>query len=162
MKPHEVLDDTPTCARDASFAHAKVRAGIEDGHRAANLDGAARTLRASYRSGWTVSSEFVRCGDGAARFYTCREAARLMGFPDDFVIPGHHNGEGSATASEEYFRFYHQIGNSVCLPVIRALAESILTALALDLSAGPPARTPAAASREMGATEAASSAQERA
>jgi len=51
------------------------------------------------------------------RKLTPREAARLQGFPDDFVIP-----VSDAQA-------YKQFGNSVAVPVIRAIAQEICYAL---------------------------------
>ena len=45
---------------------------------------------------------------------TPRECARLQGFPDDFIIP-----VSNAQA-------YKQFGNSVCIPVIEAVAKSML------------------------------------
>lgn len=48
---------------------------------------------------------------------TPREWARFQGFPDNFIIP-----VSDAQA-------YKQFGNSVCVPVISALAEQILTVL---------------------------------
>lgn len=51
------------------------------------------------------------------RKLTPRECARLQGIPDSFVFP-----VSNAQA-------YKQIGNSVCIPVIRALAEQIKKAL---------------------------------
>ncbi|KAI9348301.1 S-adenosyl-L-methionine-dependent methyltransferase [Zopfochytrium polystomum] len=71
--------------------------------RTANLNGTARTLMSSYRTGYKMYSEFVplaATSDGSnLRFYTARECARLMGFPDSFVIDA-GDGEGS---------FYHQV-----------------------------------------------------
>ncbi len=51
------------------------------------------------------------------RKMTPREWARLQGFPDDFIIP-------VADASA-----YKQFGNSVAVPVIRAIGEKIITKL---------------------------------
>ena len=51
------------------------------------------------------------------RKITPREAARLQGFPDSFQIP-----VSDAQA-------YRQFGNSVCVPVIRAIAEQMKAAL---------------------------------
>jgi DNA (cytosine-5)-methyltransferase 1 len=48
------------------------------------------------------------------RKLTPREAARLQGFPDDFVLP----------ASDT--QTYKQFGNSVAVPVVNALAKEIL------------------------------------
>eukprot|EP00978_Attheya_sp_CCMP212_P017245 scaffold45850_cov46-Attheya_sp.AAC.1 len=114
--------------------------------RAARLDGMARTLMASYRSGWQKHSEFVvnhspthstTIGDEyefewSARFYTAREAARIMGFPDGYVIPGHPTRDpihGGNKAYDAYHRFYHQIGNAVCPAVVKAVASSMLSAM---------------------------------
>ena len=79
----------------------------DPGRRMAMLDGCARTLMASYKRGYYMHSEFVfgdeaanitktdnagGCGSsvppGPPRFYTPRECARLMGFPEDFRGPG--------------------------------------------------------------------------
>ena len=51
------------------------------------------------------------------RKITPREAARLQGFPDDFIIP----------VSD--MQAYKQFGNSVCVPVIKALAKKVKKAL---------------------------------
>ena len=50
------------------------------------------------------------------RKLTPREAARLQGFPDSFKIP----------VSD--VQAYKQFGNSVCVPVIRAIAKQMLKA----------------------------------
>lgn len=52
------------------------------------------------------------------RKLTPREAARLQGFPDDFIIPVSDN------------QAYKQFGNSVAVPVIKAIALEIEKALA--------------------------------
>lgn len=51
------------------------------------------------------------------RKLTPREAARLQGFPDDYVIPVSDN------------QAYKQFGNSVAVPVIKALAKEVAKAL---------------------------------
>ncbi len=56
------------------------------------------------------------------RKLTPREAARLQGFPDNFVIPV------SDTQA------YRQFGNSVCVPVIHAIAEQMIKVLDNNLS----------------------------
>ena len=53
------------------------------------------------------------------RKLTPREAARLQGFPDDFAIPVSDN------------QAYKQFGNSVAVPVIKALAKEIEKAVKL-------------------------------
>jgi site-specific DNA-cytosine methylase len=96
--------------------------------RLAWLDGAARTLMSNYRRGWSRYSEFVP-GAGEhrpARFYTRREAARLMGFPDWYSVDlsfglackrprGEHKQAQerlSPAPPRDANRFYHQIGNA--------------------------------------------------
>jgi DNA (cytosine-5)-methyltransferase 1 len=51
------------------------------------------------------------------RKLTPREAARLQGFPDDFIIPVSDN------------QAYKQFGNSVAIPVLKAIAKEIEKAL---------------------------------
>ena len=51
------------------------------------------------------------------RKLTPREAARLQGFPEEYIIPV------SDTQA------YKQFGNSVAVPVVNAIAESILEVL---------------------------------
>ena len=99
-------------------------------------DGAARTLMANYKRGYAMYSEFVPSTDGPPRFYTRREAARLMGFPDAFSVdhghggPGGRGGGGSADANV----VYAQLGNAVCPPVVCAIAAPLLRAV---LGPGP-------------------------
>lgn len=52
--------------------------------------------------------------NGPPRKLTKREAARLQGYPDDFVLPA------SRTPT------YKQMGNSVAIPVVMALSEQII------------------------------------
>jgi DNA (cytosine-5)-methyltransferase 1 len=49
-----------------------------------------------------------------SRLLSPREAARLMGLDDDYVLP------------ERYNRAYHVCGDGVCVPVVRYIAEHIL------------------------------------
>ena len=51
---------------------------------------------------------------GRYRKLTPRECARLQGFPDSFIIPVSNS------------QAYKQFGNSVAVPVIRAVAGRIL------------------------------------
>ena len=58
------------------------------------------------------------------RFYTPREVARLMGFPDTFRIDKHGKGTTQAT-------IYHELGNAVVPPVITAIARAMLAAMGI-------------------------------
>lgn len=85
------------------------------GYGMVDLDGVSRTLSARYfKDG---SEILIGQGDFNPRRLTPRECARLQGFPDQFIIPVSDN------------QAYKQFGNSVAVPMIRAVAESIKTAL---------------------------------
>ena len=58
------------------------------------------------------------------RLLSVREAARLMGAPDSYLIPGTYN-EG-----------YGAMGDAVAVPVVRFLAQHLLWPLAQNLSNG--------------------------
>jgi len=79
--------------------------------------GQARTLTSNYKTGYLWHTEFVRRSEGSTpRFFTPRECARIMGFPESFDVT--HNVNQN--------RFYHQIGNAVCPPVIHAIMKRLL------------------------------------
>ncbi|MBP3314163.1 MAG: DNA (cytosine-5-)-methyltransferase [Oscillospiraceae bacterium] len=63
------------------------------------------------------SEILIAQGDNNPRKVTPREAARLQGFPEEFIIPV------SDTQA------YKQFGNSVAVPVIHAIAEEIIKVL---------------------------------
>jgi DNA (cytosine-5)-methyltransferase 1 len=73
----------------------------------------------------TISARYYKDGseilisqaDKNPRKLTPREACRLQGFPEDFII---------AVSDTQAYR---QFGNSVCVPVIRALAEAVFNTL---------------------------------
>lgn len=68
--------------------------------------------------------QLERVNEDCLRVMTPRECARFMGFPEDFVIPV------SDTQA------YKQFGNSVCVPVIEAIAARMLSALEGEVSCG--------------------------
>ena len=93
----------------------------------------AQTLQATYKSGYLLYSQFVpqhpldwskmplpMAADGGtiARFYSARECARLMGFPESFELP--QVPEGIA---------HRQMGNAVCPPLVGAIGVAIVRAL---------------------------------
>ena len=55
-----------------------------------------------------------------SRLLTPREAGRLMGLPEDYRIP------------ERYNDAYHLAGDGVVVPVVRFIAENLLTPLAAN------------------------------
>jgi DNA (cytosine-5)-methyltransferase 1 len=72
-----------------------------------------RTLTAHYGGG-DKKNILIEQSDKNPRKLMPRECARLQGFPDSFVIN---------KVSES--QIYKQLGNSVCVPVIKAVAEQI-------------------------------------
>ena len=91
-------------------------AGNGFGFGMADLNGVTRTLSARY---YKDGSEILipRGRNERPRRLTPRECARLMGFPDDFMIPV------SDTQA------YKQFGNSVVVPVIEAIAREMVKSL---------------------------------
>jgi DNA (cytosine-5)-methyltransferase 1 len=77
-------------------------------------DDVARTLSARYYK--DGSEILIRDPRGTPRRLTPRECARLMGFPETFVIP--------AGVSDN--QAYRQFGNSVVVPVVRWLAIQLV------------------------------------
>ncbi len=84
----------------------------------------SRTLSARY---YKDGSEcLIDRGEGKnPRKLTVREAARLMGYPESFIIPV------SDTQA------YRQFGNSVAVPVVTALAKQLVEALGHESAAQP-------------------------
>lgn len=88
-------------------------------------DNTARTLSARY---YKDGSEIL-ISQGKKknpRRLTPRECARLMGYPDNFIIP----------VSDT--RAYKQFGNSVVVPVIKAISEAMLPFLVGDIASKVP------------------------
>ncbi len=81
----------------------------------ADLNGISRTLSARY---YKDGSEILIPQKGKnPRRLTPRECARIQGFPDKFIIPVSNN------------QAYKQFGNSVVVPLIRAVAKNIVKEL---------------------------------
>ena len=71
------------------------------------------TLVASYHKIQRLTGTFIQDGDTGLRLYSQLEAKRLMGFPDDFIVPVSRT------------QMYRQFGNSVAVPVIKAVADEV-------------------------------------
>jgi len=85
------------------------------GYGLTNLDGVTRTLSARY---YKDGSEILIPQEGRnPRRLTPRECARLQGYDDSFII----------TVSDT--QAYKQFGNSVVVPLIKALAGKIINSL---------------------------------
>jgi DNA (cytosine-5)-methyltransferase 1 len=98
------------------------RIRIEHGQRVqraeARFDGLAGCLRTPAGGSSRQSLLFVNGEDVRSRLLTPREAARLMGVPEDYPLPQ------SQTAA------LHLVGDAVCVPVVRWLTERLLAPLA--------------------------------
>jgi DNA (cytosine-5)-methyltransferase 1 len=79
-----------------------------------------KTLVASYHKIQRLTGTFVADGPTGLRLLTDNECKAIMGFPKEFKIPVSRT------------QMYRQMGNSVAVPVIRAIAQEVATALVFD------------------------------
>jgi DNA (cytosine-5)-methyltransferase 1 len=80
-----------------------------------DINGISRTLSARY---YKDGSEILIPQNGKnPRRLTPRECARLMGYPDSFIIPVSDN------------QAYRQFGNSVVVPLIESIAKALVNAI---------------------------------
>jgi DNA (cytosine-5)-methyltransferase 1 len=116
----ELVDDKYTLSDKLweylqAYAAKHRAAGNGFGFGLTDLDGVSRTLSARYHKD---GSEILVPQDGGRnpRRLTPKECTRLMGYPDDFQLPV------SDTQA------YRQMGNSVAVPVVRAVATQMVAA----------------------------------
>jgi len=101
-----------------SYAEKHRSLGNGFGYGLCTENSVARTLSARY---YKDGSEILIAQSGKnPRRLTPRECARLMGYPDDYIIP----------VSDT--RAYKQFGNSVAVPVFTAVAQFIKPLIILD------------------------------
>ena len=99
-----------------NYAAKHKAAGNGVGFRIAPLDGVSRTLSARY---YKDGSEVLIEQPGKnPRKLTPRECARLMGYPDEYII----NAVSEVQA-------YRQCGNSVIVPLITAVSEQLVNTM---------------------------------
>ena len=77
----------------------------------------AKTLVASYHKIQRLSGTFVKDGPTGLRLLTPSECKAIMGFPKSFQLPVSRT------------QMYRQMGNSVAVPVVSAIAKEIVTTL---------------------------------
>jgi DNA (cytosine-5)-methyltransferase 1 len=80
----------------------------------------ANTLVASYHKIQRLTGTFVADGPTGLRLLTVDECKKLMGFPDDWIMPV------SRTQA------YRQLGNSVAIPLVKEIGTRIAEALKHD------------------------------
>ncbi len=97
------------------------RSRIEDGRRVqraeARFDGLAGCLRTPRGGSSRQMLLVLERGEARSRLISGREGARLMGLPDDYILP--------ATATGAL----HVVGDGVAAPVVRFLADHLLEPL---------------------------------
>ncbi|MFT4040425.1 MAG: DNA cytosine methyltransferase [Thermomicrobiales bacterium] len=110
----ELAQESP--ARSVGFLYRRTR----DGQQRAEVrfDGVAGCLRTPAGGSSRQTLLVVEGGVVCSRLLSAREAARLMGIPDEFALPGSYND------------VYHAMGDGVAAPVVRWLGEHLLTPLA--------------------------------
>lgn len=99
-------------------------------YRRTRIDKGAKVQRAEIRfddvagclrtPGGGSSRQFIMVVEGASvrtRLLSSREAARLMGLPDEYTLPKNYN------------EAYHLMGDGLAVPVVRHLAENLLAPL---------------------------------
>lgn len=72
-----------------------------------------KTLVASYHKIQRITGTFVKGGETGIRLLSELECKRLMGYPDNFIFPVSRT------------QMYHQLGNSVAVPMIKAVADEM-------------------------------------
>jgi DNA (cytosine-5)-methyltransferase 1 len=88
--------------------------GVKAQRAEIRFDDVAGCLRTPAGGSSRQSIMIVQIGTVRSRLLSPREAARLMGLPEDYVLP------------ENYNQAYHLAGDGVAVPVIRFLAAHIL------------------------------------
>ncbi len=113
----KVADAKKTGRKKVGAIYKRTRSGSDGGktQRAEiRFDGIAGCLRTPVGGSSRQTIMIVEGDDVRSRLLSPREAARLMGLPDDYSLP------------ENYNEAYHLAGDGVVVPVIRHIAENIL------------------------------------
>ncbi|MCL4200393.1 DNA (cytosine-5-)-methyltransferase [Patescibacteria group bacterium] len=79
-----------------------------------------KTLVSSYHKIQRLTGTFVRDGETGLRLLTVNECKAIMGFPKDYLFPVSRT------------QMYRQLGNSVAVPVVEAVAKQITKVLLKD------------------------------
>ena len=79
--------------------------------------GQMKTLVSSYHKIQRLKGTFVKDGETGIRLLSQNECKAIMGFPKDFVIPVSRT------------QMYRQMGNSVVIPVVEAIAKKMVLSL---------------------------------
>jgi DNA (cytosine-5)-methyltransferase 1 len=117
------LDEAMSRGDAVGAAYRRMRPDGEGGRRMraeVRFDGLAGCLRTP-RGGSSRQFLLIReQGRWRSRLLSTREAARLMGLPEEYKLPARYN------------EAYHLIGDGVAVPVVRFLAKHLLEPLAMS------------------------------
>jgi DNA (cytosine-5)-methyltransferase 1 len=114
----EALRESGRRAVGAVFRRIRVEHGERVQRAEARFDGLAGCLRTPTGGSSRQMLLFIDNGELRSRLLSPREAARLMGVPEDYPLPA------SQTAA------LHLVGDAVCVPVVRWLSQHLLAPLA--------------------------------
>lgn len=114
----DALKDLPDPEKENHFPNHILQIGAKPykGHTGSFLDEPSKTLKAGAH-GVPGGENMMILDDGAVRYYTVREAARIQTFPDDYIFPC------SWTES------MRQIGNAVPVQLAKIVSSSVKSAL---------------------------------
>ena len=114
----EAARRSPDLSVAAAYRRVRLENGVKRQRLEARFDGLAGCLRTP--AGGSSRQYVLVCGEGRvrARRLTAREAARLMGLPDSYVLP---KSESAALKL---------MGDAVVVPVVGALNDQLLALLA--------------------------------
>jgi DNA (cytosine-5)-methyltransferase 1 len=118
-----VHDAEASGKRHIGFIYKRTRAGAQRAE--VRFDGIAGCLRTPRGGSSRQTVILVDRGKVSTRLLSPREAARLMGVPDSFVLPAPYNDA------------YKAMGDAVAVPVVRWLSQNLLTPLARHASKLP-------------------------
>ena len=102
--------------RSVGFVYKRTRQGSQKAE--IRFDGVAGCLRTHYGGSSRQTVVIVEGERVRSRLLAPREAARLMGIPETFVLPNRYNDA------------YRAMGDGVAVPVVSWLGEHLLTPLA--------------------------------
>jgi len=110
--------------RAVGLLYKRTRGGVQRAE--IRFDGIAGCLRTPQGGSSRQTVVIVEEGQVRSRLLSPREAARLMGAPDSFLLPPQYNNA------------YRAMGDGVAVPVVGWLADHLLTPLAHHLRASAP------------------------
>ena len=112
----DILEDNPSGYSISKHLQETYLFKKDDGHPQIidkNSKVICKTLVASYHKIQRITGTFGKGGETGIRLLSELECKRMMGYDDDFKFPVSRT------------QMYHQLGNSVCVPVMKAVADAM-------------------------------------